>query len=120
LTVHSVVTDAVRFYQMHNDEEALELLDIDTELIVEETPEDTVVALSSAQSFWQIIQAELNNDDERLIISLSYGHNMQPYEICKAYRHRFPTSNDVYRIKRNVLDRLRRNHRVRKILVDRV
>ena len=37
---------------------------------------------------------------------------MKPSEISSQHRRHFPTVDDVYRIKRNVLERLRRNRRL--------
>jgi hypothetical protein len=37
---------------------------------------------------------------------------MKPSEISSQHRRLFPTVEDVYRIKRNVLERLRRNRRL--------
>jgi len=40
---------------------------------------------------------------------------MKPSEISSQHRKLFPTVDDVYRIKRNVLERLRRNRRLQMI-----
>lgn len=78
-------------------------------------PADDVVAQLSAQRLWTIIQEELNGEDERVLLYLAYVQGMKPGEICAQYRHLFPTVDDVYRIKRNVLERLRRNRRLRNL-----
>jgi hypothetical protein len=41
---------------------------------------------------------------------------MKPGEISRHYQHLFPSVDDVYRIKRNVLERLRRNKRLQALL----
>ena len=69
-----------------------------------------------AQGLWQVIQEELNGEDERVLIYLAYIHGMKPSEISSQHRRLFPTVDDVYRIKRNVLERLRRNRRLQMML----
>ena len=59
-----------------------------------------------------MIQEELNGEDERMLIYLAYIQGMKPSEISSQHRKFFPTVDDVYRIKRNVLERLRRNRRL--------
>ncbi|QBD82329.1 hypothetical protein EPA93_42675 [Ktedonosporobacter rubrisoli] len=110
MCVHSVVADEIRVRQARQYEETLEL--IEHEPAVGDPAED-IVANLSAQGLWQIIQEELNSDDERVLVYLAYVQGMKPGEICTQQRRIFPTVDDVYRVKRNVLERLRRNKRLR-------
>lgn len=116
MTVHSIVTDAVRAQQARHNEETLDLLDGEGEPRTEKTPEDAVMSAVAAHDLWQTIQAEVSSEDERLLLYLTYVQDMQPREICSAHRRRFPTVDDVYRVKRNVLERLRRSQRIKKML----
>jgi hypothetical protein len=109
MCVHSVVADEVRARQARQFEEALELMEHEP---ATDDPADSVVSNLSAQGLWQIIQEELNGEDERVLIYLAYIHGMKPSEISSQNRRLFPTVDDVYRIKRNVLERLRRNRRL--------
>lgn len=109
MCVHSVIADEVRSRQSRQYEEALEA--IEQEPAADDPAEDVVAGLS-AQHLWQVIQEELNGEDERLLIYLAYVQGMKPGEICVQHRQYFPTVEDVYRIKRNVLERLRRNRRI--------
>ena len=61
---------------------------------------------------WQVIQEELNGEDERVLIYLAYVQGMKSSEISNQHNGLFPSVEDVYRIKRNVLERLRRNRRL--------
>ncbi len=108
MCVHSVVADEVRSRQSRQYEETLELIEHEP---ASEDPADDVVATISAQGLWQVIQEE-----ERLLIYLAYIHGMKPSEISSQNRRLFPTVDDVYRIKRNVLERLRRNRRLQLLL----
>ncbi len=109
MCVHSVVADEVRSRQSRQFEETLEQIEHEP---AGDDPADDVVSSLSAQSLWQIIQEELNNEEERVLIYLAYIHGMKPGEISSQHRRLFPTVDDVYRIKRNVLERLRRNRRL--------
>lgn len=109
MCVHSVVADEVRSRQARQYEEALELIEHEP---ASDDPADDVVSNISAQGLWQVIQEELNGEDERVLIYLAYIHGMKPSEISTQHKRLFPTVDDVYRIKRNVLERLRRNRRL--------
>ena len=109
MCVHSVVADEVRSRQSRQYEETLELIEHEP---ASDDPADDVVSNISAQGLWQVIQEELNGEDERILIYLAYIQGMKPSEISSQHRRLFPTVDDVYRIKRNVLERLRRNRRL--------
>jgi RNA polymerase sigma factor (sigma-70 family) len=109
MCVHSVVADEIRSRQARQYEETLESIEHEP---AADDPADDVVANISAQGLWQIIQEELNGEDERVLIYLAYVQGMKPSEISHRHRRLFPSVDDVYRIKRNVLERLRRNRRL--------
>ena len=109
MCVHSVIADEVRSRQSRQFEETLELIEHEP---ASDDPADDVVSNLSAQGLWQVIQEELNGEDERVLIYLAYIHGMKPSEISSQNRRLFPSVEDVYRIKRNVLERLRRNRRL--------
>ncbi len=109
MCVHSVVADEVRARQARQYEETLETIEQEP---ASDDPADDVVSSISAQGLWQVIQEELNGEDERVLLYLAYVQGMKPSEISSMHRRLFPTVDDVYRIKRNVLERLRRNRRL--------
>src|SRR5436305_13302573 len=109
MCVHSVIADEVRSRQARQYEETLDSIEHEP---ATDDPADDVVSNISAQGLWQVIQEELNGEDERVLIYLAYVHGMKPSEISSQHRRLFPTVDDVYRIKRNVLERLRRNRRL--------
>lgn len=109
MCVHSVVADEVRTRQARQHEETLEGIEYEP---ASDDLADDVVAAISAQGVWQVIQEELNGEDERILIYLVYVQGMKPGEISSQQPRLFPTVDDVYRIKRNVLERLRRNRRL--------
>src|SRR5436853_1151729 len=109
MCVHSVVADEVRARQARQYEEALELIEHEP---ATEDPADDVVSNIAAQGLWQVIQEELNGEEARVLIYLAYVQGMKPSEISSQHNRIFPSVEDVYRIKRNVLERLRRNRRL--------
>ena len=109
MCVHSVVADEVRSRQSRQYEETLESIEQEP---ASDDPADDVVSHLSAQGLWQIIQEELNGEDERILVYLAYIQGMKPGEITSMHRRIFPSVDDVYRVKRNVLERLRRNKRL--------
>ena len=108
LCVHSVVTDEARSQQTRFNEASLD--EVEHEPRTEDPAED-VVSLLSAQGLWEIVQEELHGEDERALV-LAYINGYKPAEIWDQHRRLFPTVDDVYRVKRNVRERMRRNRRV--------
>ena len=85
MCVHSVIADEVRSRQTRQYEETLELIDH---------------------------EPASDGEEERVLIYLAYVQGMKPSEISSQHNRLFPSVEDVYRIKRNVLERLRRNRRL--------
>ncbi len=114
LCVHSVVADELRARQWYQYEETLDAIEHEP---ASTDPADDIVASLSALYLWQIIQEELNGDGERTLMYLAYVQGMKPGEICQRHRQLFPAVDDVYRVKRNVLERLRRNRRLQTLFI---
>ena len=69
--------------------------------------EETVLSRADRLAFWDAVQACLTDQREREVIYLSYVRGLCPREICARHAERFPCIQDVYRIKRGALNRLR-------------
>jgi DNA-directed RNA polymerase specialized sigma24 family protein len=84
-----------------------------------ELPDATVrvVERLTASEIWRAVAAELHDDAEREVAYQSFVHGAKPAEICAAAPERYAHVADVYRIKRNLLDRLRRSPRIREFLI---
>ncbi len=82
---------------------------------VPDVSEGTVGALAT-QALWEAIRAETRDDAEEQIAYLCLVLDMKPREIFDRYPETFSTVDDVYRIKRNLLDRLRRSPAIREFL----
>lgn len=70
----------------------------------------------SPRTLWDAVAAELRGGTERIVARLSWVRSMQPPEIYATSPELFDSVADVYRIKRSVLGRLRRNGRIMEIL----
>jgi DNA-directed RNA polymerase specialized sigma24 family protein len=82
--------------------------DLATPAVVET---DVAEHLDSA-AFWTQIQGILTDERERLVIQLTFVFGLRPREICRLYASVFPEIDEVYRLKRSALDRLRRELRL--------
>lgn len=57
---------------------------------------------------WEWIAKEVQDPQEKLLLSLSYEQNLPPATIARRYPAQFATADDVYRIKERILKRARR------------
>lgn len=83
---------------------------------VAEDPADQVVRRLARRELWQTINHELADDDERTVARLSFVGGLSPREILARHPDRFQSATDVYRTKRNMIERLRRSPEVRRLL----
>ncbi len=69
--------------------------------------EEMVLSQSDRLAFWHAVQACLTDQREREVIYLSYVQGLCPRQISARHNARFPCVQDVYRLKRGALNRLR-------------
>jgi RNA polymerase sigma factor (sigma-70 family) len=74
--------------------------------------ESVVFDRMGSRDLWQTILETLSDSDERLVIYLSFVQGMKPAEIATSQSGAFASTADVYRIKRNAIERLRRAPRL--------
>jgi hypothetical protein len=74
---------------------------------------DLVSTRLDAAALWAAVREALPDDTDRLVAQLSFIGALTPREIFARHRDRFETVNDVYRVKRNLMERLRRDPVVR-------
>jgi hypothetical protein len=115
LCTHSVVLDAARSAGRRRTTGFDELTDG-----VCRAPEvdGSVLDALSSRALWDLVARLLPDATERLIAELSFVDDWKPRKIHAIHPDRFETVQDVYRIKRNVIDRLRRCPEVQQLLVD--
>ena len=74
---------------------------------------DVVSRRLDAAALWAAVREALPDDTDRLVAQLSFIGALSPREIFARHPDRFETVNDVYRVKRNLMERLRRDPAVR-------
>jgi DNA-directed RNA polymerase specialized sigma24 family protein len=110
LCAHSVVMDELRSRKRSRCEGWTET--------AEETPagglhQNVAFDQVMAGELWEVVADELLDESERLVAYLSLVRDMKPSQIAERLPERFRSVDEVYAIKRNALDRLRRSARVR-------
>lgn len=70
-------------------------------------------APQNLESLMDYIHSRLQDADEELVFTLTFEFDLPPREIAARYPERFPTAQDVYRVKERFLKRLRRDPRLR-------
>ncbi len=78
--------------------------------------EEAVVGSADVAALWAAVRAALDDEREREIVYLSYVAGLSPRQIYARRRARFSDVDEVYRLKRNVLSRLRRSTRLRTLV----
>lgn len=82
----------------------------------QENIEEYTAGRLEAHEFWRSVQEVVTEEGERTVIYLSYVMGLTPREICARHAAQFPDVADIYRLKRNALDRLRRSTTVKMFL----
>ena len=77
-------------------------------------PEQEVFDSIDNQSFWVWINEKLNDEKERLVVHGIFVLALKPRELCNHFGSVFTEVEEVYRIKQNVMARLRRDAEFRK------
>jgi DNA-directed RNA polymerase specialized sigma24 family protein len=66
-----------------------------------------------AHELWQAVRAVAHEEAEYIVAILAFVQGVKPREIHRLHPDRFASVADVYRIKRNLLERLRRDAGIR-------
>jgi hypothetical protein len=82
------------------------------------TVETQVHAQFDREALWRLVEARLLDDQERLVIDGLFVLGLKPRELQAAHPRELPAVSDVYRIKQNVMARLRRDPDLREYLGD--
>jgi DNA-directed RNA polymerase specialized sigma24 family protein len=86
------------------------------ELAPTDDPSAVALARVARGELWQAIERELRTDDERVVAHLSFVRGLTPREIRARCPRRFADVACVYRIKRNIIDRLRHSRAIRQLV----
>lgn len=115
MCVHSVILDHVRMAERST-------VGVETEVLTAEGRTESPVVESQAldrvhrQEFWGEINARLHNEKERRVVYGSFILALKPRELCAQFQETFRDVNEVYRVKENVLARLRRDGELQELL----
>jgi len=115
MCVHSVITDYNRRVDRSNLDISIE--DIQYEIEADNpAPETVVLERFDNKTVWTQLNERLNDEKERLVIHGIFVLALKPRELCDQYKNVLPNVEEVYRIKQNVMARLRRDKEFRKFL----
>jgi hypothetical protein len=115
LCVHSVLLDEVRSRRVSMTGS---LGEVPETAPAPRDESDAVLGELSGQQLWRVIDNELQDEPERVVALLSFARDLKPAEIFSRHPALYDSVADVYRVKRNVIDRLRRSPEVRAFLPD--
>src|SRR6266851_1362874 len=90
--------------------------DMSADACVSTDPSAEVVANIAQVDLWKAIDRELRNDTERLVVRLSFAAGLSPREIKALHPDLFPDVSEVYRLKRNHIERLRHSPAISDLL----
>jgi hypothetical protein len=91
--------------------------DVAPEACISSDPSVDVVGRMAGREVWAAIDRELTNAHERLVARLSFVSGMSPREILAKHPEKFQDVFDVYRTKRNMIERLRRCRTLHQLLL---
>lgn len=115
MCVHSVIIDYTRATKPAPEEEALETALVPGERYGSPV-EEQAMARMQRQGFWDCLTNRLHDEKERCVLYGSFVLSLKPQELQAAYQGTFQDVAEVYRVKQNVLERLRRDPEVKKFL----
>ena len=81
--------------------------------------EERALERADRLDFWETIRARLNDEQERCLVYGAFILALKPREICEQFSGIFESVEEVYRVKQNVLARLRRDAELAKNLAGR-
>jgi DNA-directed RNA polymerase specialized sigma24 family protein len=106
---HSVAIEARRkVSQQRAHEVTLEALQRGPAAAYKDEAEAILEGIRTSQVF-ELASKRLTGEDERHVFRASFEWGMKPGEIHARWPHRFESTRQVYRIKENILRRLRRD-----------
>ena len=113
MCVHSVIVD----HNRTTDQKRMYTLDDASDKPSTEPPlEAQAMDRSHQQAIWDWIKTRLQDEKESYVIHGSFVLNLKPQELYELFRTVFTDVDEIYRVKQNVLSRLRRDPEVRKLL----
>ena len=115
MCVHSVIVDYIRSGEQTRQSSLEEAPEV---AVADAAPEDEVLDRASSQSLWEWLNSRLLDEKERKVIHGLFVLDLKPQELYQHYQSVFKSVDEVYRIRQNVIARLRRDEEFRKLLGD--
>jgi hypothetical protein len=116
MCVHSAILDAARATEraalLARPDAGIALADPEATSV-----ENQALDRVQRQAFWKEISARLNNDQERQVMYGSFVLGMKPRALYEGSPDMFRDVTEVYRVKENVLARLRRDDELARLLL---
>jgi hypothetical protein len=116
LCVHSSILEWLRrpaipdLLYIDEDEQGRELQDPGRQV------EPSVVERLDRNELWRIVAEHARTESEQVLVLAALVRGLPPRLIAQRYQGLFPDIQDVYRMKRNLLERLGRDPRLRSFL----
>ena len=95
---------------------AVSIDDVPTDRYVSADASTDVIGKIARRELWRAIERELADANQRLVARLSFLAGLSPREILARHPDTFQDVFDVYRTKRNMLDRLRRSRAIQDLM----
>jgi DNA-directed RNA polymerase specialized sigma24 family protein len=115
MCVHSAIMDLIR------DSDPAEEIDEDAaENIRSADPpvEERIVRRERRRELWARLETRLKSEQERCVLRGCFALALKPVEVYERYRDHFSSIQEVYRVKENLIDRLRRDPELAEYLGD--
>jgi hypothetical protein len=77
------------------------------------TPDQSLAVETSRASFWDVVSKHLTNEQEKVLIYLKFEMGLKSSEVQSRRPDLFAETGEVYRVTRNLLDRLKRSPELR-------
>lgn len=113
MCVHSVLMDEIRARKAAS---ASSLDDVPETTPATADAEGNVLGKLAGEQLWSTIGSLLQDEAEQRVVYLSFARDLKPAEIFERHPTLFAGVADVYRVKRNVIERLRRSPEIRAYL----
>jgi DNA-directed RNA polymerase specialized sigma24 family protein len=82
------------------------------------TPEQIAIEQYDRQALWKIVFSNVQSEQERVVLVETFVHAQPPRAILARYPQLFASAHDVYNVKRNVFERLKRCPELRRLYGD--
>jgi DNA-directed RNA polymerase specialized sigma24 family protein len=117
MCVHSAIIDHARSLRAVESLDAAEEAQGDHAVVADPVDSSAaVLADDERRELWRLVNARLIDERERVLIYASFALALKPREVCDQYPSLFGDVREVYRTKENVLQRLRRDPELRKLV----